>query len=256
MPAISYSPTYELVARHADLCGDFRPGRFQLLNTTQSVDMRPRLHAFESSVMGNDFGSEFGDFGHWFASGNLFYASVCHSGPDAVPKIDALVSVLVADRRSCARLVEGRIAEHQLVPWSCGERTSSPVLYFSTIICPERNWQPLLYGSLLSDLLRFQSREGLQIETGLSIACTADGTRHLSKNGFARLPGRKYLGRHSFLVISALSAKTAFWQTLLAVRPSRRATAIGQRTQSAPRQPDTEAYTLEPDSGEVHCNPT
>ena len=130
-----------------------------------------------------------------------------------VPRITAVVSVFVTHQLSYRRFVEGTLLEHELEPWIY-RKEYDPVIYFSTIVCPERTWLPVLYASLLHDLFRFGSSHQISFETGFSVASTAAGARHLARNGFFPIGNRKYLGRYDVPIVTPASARSAFWRTL------------------------------------------
>jgi hypothetical protein len=196
--------------------------RPQLLTAAQCLRIGRTLHQFESAELGVDFRSSSDDFAHWFESRSLFYAAICRSAAGPIREIAAVVSVFVANRRSSELLIRGKIAEFELEPWRAGEPASDAVLYFSTIICRQRRWLPLLYAGLLQDLLSFRNAHALRFDNGLAIASTHNGVRHLSQNGFLPMPGHSYLGRYSFMTITPASAKSPFWIALfsLPLRPS------------------------------------
>jgi hypothetical protein len=191
-----------------------RHDNWNLLNTAQSLPIGYHLHAFETDAFKTDFRQGCVEFAHWFKSGRLFYAAIGEPAAPKLPIIRAVVSSFVADAASCARFVRGEIAEHELEPWN-GVLHSDPVIYFSTIICPERRWLAPLYQSLLSDLRRFKQGQDLSFHLGLTIASSEDGARHLENNGFVPLQGPRYVGRYPFLVINAASARSEFWTALL-----------------------------------------
>src|SRR5262245_46963994 len=78
---------------------------FMLLNSRQCLPMGYHLHEFESAALGTNFRSNCRNFDHWFASGCLFYAAVCHGPSAPVLPIAALVSVFIATKSSCERFI-------------------------------------------------------------------------------------------------------------------------------------------------------
>jgi len=187
-------------------------GGRRLLDTSTSAAWLPRLAAFENACFGSDFAWTMEQDNRWAASGRAFHAAIVSDPPEN--KISASMSVFLASRESCQRLIAGEITEPELLPWNDGRRSDYPILYFASVISSVTEELPLLYASLGADVGEYLEAAGLQVPLGVAISSGVAGRQHLERNGFRAL-NAKYLDNYEFLCVTAQQARTPFWRRVL-----------------------------------------
>ena len=194
---------------------DSVPLSTRLLDTRECLQLSPQINEFENSVFGPDFACDEAQIRPWIDSGCLFYAAVCGEAVPDRPKIFSVLSVFLTNSLSQELLVDGRILECELMPWTDGPRSAQPSIYFSSVISDAPHHLAKMYASLGRDVEEFRDKHGLSLPSGFGIACGSAGRRHMEYNGFQLLDSHHYRDKYDLLTITHRTAKTEFWHELL-----------------------------------------
>jgi hypothetical protein len=189
------------------------------------------LAAFENACFGSDFAWSTEQDNRWEASGRAFHAAIISAPPEN--RISASISVFLASRESCQRLIAGEIQEAELLPWNHGRRSDYPILYFASVISRVIEELPLLYASLGADVGKHLDAARLQVPLGVAISSGVAGRHHLERNGFRAL-NAKYLDKYEFMCITAQQAQTPFWRRVLTSATGSRDPQVDESLHSVP----------------------
>ncbi len=187
----------------------------ELLDNRDCREYIPQLNQFENEVFGPDFACDCSQIQPWIDSGCLFYSAVCGEAVAGQRRILSLVSVFITTSFERDRLLLDQIADYELGPWTAGDSSAQPTIYFSAVISDAPHHLTAMYETLLKDTRAFREAHALNFHGGFGIATGPAGFRHLTKSGFRVLTGYKYRGTYDLTVIDAQTASTRFWCGLL-----------------------------------------
>ena len=191
------------------------PVSFALLNTQDCVTHAAQLCEFENDVFGPKFACSNAAMDCWTESGCEFCAAVSGEAVTGRLRIFGSASVLVTSAASRDRLVRGELTDSELPPWSRDTERDEPVLYLASIISSHSAHVAAMYRCLATDVEAFLRRERLVARSGFAIASGPAGLQHLTRSGFASVPGKKYFGNYELMTIDRAGARTEFWQRVL-----------------------------------------
>jgi hypothetical protein len=187
----------------------------RFLNTAECLHLGDQTCSLEDVYFGPDFAWRPDHIERWRASQNLFYAGKGEVSSDGHFELRAVSSILLTGSASYNRFLRGEVLESELDPWVNEPVGSSPVVYFSSVICETRSDVPALYEHLLRQVGSYVKNEHLEVRQAFTVASTRAGEQHLWKNGFLPIPGLKYLGKYPIMRIDPSSARTEFWRVLM-----------------------------------------
>lgn len=177
-----------------------------------SAECRPyhrALHAFEGAQFGNDFNCESQNFEHWFNAEAYFCAAAFL--PDN-NEILSLIAMLFVTEASALELLNGKIAEQELIPHS-DATNSPPVVYYSAMVAKSAMSSVLLYKSILRDINAYKSKIKIAPSWGFSIALTEKAIQHLGNSGFYPIEAN-FLNKYHILKIDSQSAQAKIWTAI------------------------------------------
>ena len=184
-------------------------------NTSRCLDTARHFNDFENSLFGPDFWCSYEGVRSWIESGDLFYASVLRHEEVSLENILSVASILVVDADSYNGIVNGRLRESELVPFSLSHSGAKPVFYYSSLAIAEPQHLRPLFRTLASDIAAYCSRKDISVESAFTIAVGNEGFTHAVKSGFVSSSGPRYLGKYDVMLLNRESARTHFWKELL-----------------------------------------
>jgi hypothetical protein len=190
------------------------PVATELLDNDRCQAFLPQLTAFENRMFGRDFACGWDQTKSWLRSGCSLYAAIRRRNGSSETKVVSLISAFITTGSERERLLNAEIPDYELLPWS-ESPSDEPTVYFSSVISDTPAHLRAMYGSLLRDLSAFRDAHRLRFHDAFAIASGTSGRRHLARNGFRALPGKRYLRKYDLMSLNKETAATPFWSKLL-----------------------------------------